>query len=382
MKDLLKMKRRDFLLSSIAAGAAAAAVVGSSTASAGDPMKIGEIGTEAKVKDLPRVTQTLVAPPMLPEHDQVAKGGPKVVEVVLDVEEKEIEIKPGVFVQAMTFNGTNPGPMMVCHEGDYIELTLRNPQSNSMTHNIDFHASTGALGGGGLTHVAPGQECVLRIKCDRPGVFVYHCAPGGIMIPYHVVAGMYGALMVLPRDGLKDTKGNPARYDKAYYIGEQGWYVPKDKATGKYKRFSSPIAAMGDTLKVMEGLNPTHITFNGKVGALTGKGAMSAKVGETVLFLHSQANEDTRIHLIGGHGDLVWPGGSFNNTPTVDRETWSVLGGEAGAAMYTFKQPGVYAYVNHNLIEAVMLGALGHVSVEGKWNNDLMEQVKKAGPIT
>jgi nitrite reductase (NO-forming) len=45
------------------------------------------------------------------------------------------------------------------------------------------------------------------------------------------------------------------------------------------------------------------------------------------------------------------------------------------AAIYTFKQPGIYAYVNHNLIEAIMLGGAAHVSVEGEWNNDLMEQV-------
>ena len=382
MKDLIKMERRDFLLSTIAAAAtASAAVVSSSAALADDVVKVGEIGIEANVKDLERVTQKLVNPPFLPEHDQVAKTGPKVVQVTLEVEEKEIEVKPGVFAQAMTFNGTNPGPMMVVHEGDYLELTLKNPKTSSMTHNIDFHASTGALGGGGLTHVNPGQQTVLRIKCDRAGVFVYHCAPGGVMIPFHVVSGMYGALLVLPREGLKDNKGKSVTYDKVYYIGEQGWYIPQDE-TGKFKRYKSAIMAMADTLKVMEGLTPTHITFNGKVGALTGDNTMKAKVGETVLFLHSQANEDTRIHLIGGHGDLVWPGGSFNNTPTVDRETWSVLGGEAGAAMYTFRQPGVYAYVNHNLIEAVMKGALAHVSVEGKWNNDLMEQVQKAGPIT
>jgi nitrite reductase (NO-forming) len=32
--------------------------------------------------------------------------------------------------------------------------------------------------------------------------------------------------------------------------------------------------------------------------------------------------------------------------------------------------------VNHNLIEAVNLGATAHVVVEGNWNNDLMEQVQ------
>jgi nitrite reductase (NO-forming) len=138
---------------------------------------------------------------------------------------------------------------------------------------------------------------------------------------------------------------------------------------------------MADTLEVMKTLTPTHMTFNGKVGALTGDNAMKAKVGETVLFLHSQANRDTRIHLIGGHGDLVWPGGSFDNTPSVDRETWSVNSGEAGAAIYTFKQPGPYAYVNHNLIEAIIFGAAAHVTVEGEWNSNLMEQVQNPSPI-
>ena len=341
---------------------------------------IANVGTEASLQDLERVKQTLVAPPFLPKHQQQYSGKLRIIEMEMVIEEKEIEIEPDVFVQAMTFNGTNPGPMMVVHEGDYVELTLKNPKTNFLLHNIDFHASTGALGGGALTKVAPGEQVTLRFKADKPGTYIYHCAPGGIMVPYHVVSGMYGAIMILPRDGLKDAKGNQVTYDKAYYIGEQGWYIPQDEK-GEYKRYPNAIVSMNDTLKVMKGLVPTHVTYNGKKGALTGKNAMKAKVGETVLFIHSQANEDSRIHLIGGHGDLVWPGGSFNNTPTVDRETWHVNGGEAVAAIYTFKQPGLYAYLNHNLIEAFMLGGAAHVVVEGKWNNDLMEQVEKPGLI-
>lgn len=104
-------------------------------------------------------------------------------------------------------------------------------------------------------------------------------------------------------------------------------------------------------------------------------------MGEKVLFIHSQANRDTRPHLIGGHGDLVWSGRSFSDVPATDLETWLVAGGSAAAALYQFKQPGLYAYVNHNLIEAVMLGAVAHVKVEGKWNNDLMRQTAKPGPV-
>ena len=114
---------------------------------------------------------------------------------------------------------------------------------------------------------------------------------------------------------------------------------------------------------------------------MTGANALTAKVGDTLLLIHSQGNEDSRPHLIGGHGDLVWEGGSFNDAPVTDRETWFIPGGSAVAALYKFKQPGVYVYLNHNLIQAIQLGAAAHIVVEGEWNNDLMEQVKAPSAI-
>ncbi|MFV2051572.1 copper-containing nitrite reductase [Aliiroseovarius sp. YM-037] len=326
------------------------------------------------LSSLKRVKRKLVAPPFVHEHEQVASEGPVVVEFEMMIVEQEMQIADDTYLQAMTFNGSMPGPLMVVHEGDYVELTLYNPPQNLMQHNIDFHAATGALGGGSLTLVNPGEKTVLRFKATRPGTFVYHCAPGGPMIPWHVVSGMSGAIMVLPRDGLKDDKGNPVSYDRVYYIGENDFYIPKDE-DGNYKRFADVGESYPDTLDVMNGLIPTHVTFNGAVGALTGENALKAEQGEKVLFVHSQANRDSRPHLIGGHGDLVWEAGKFNNVPDRDLETWFIRGGSAGAALYEFLQPGVYAYVNHNLIEAVNLGATAHVLVGGDWNNDLMEQV-------
>ena len=200
------------------------------------------------------------------------------------------------------------------------------------------------------------------------------------MIPWHVVSGMNGAIMVLPRDGLRDAEGKPVTYDKAFYIGEQDFYLPRD-TNGKYKEYPMPIAGLGDMLEVMKTLTPTHVVFNGAVGALTGEKALTAKVGDRILFIHAQANRDSRPHLIGGHADLVWQGGSFTDTPATNLETWFVAGGSAVAMLYRFRQPGLYVYLNHNLIEAILLGAAAHVNVEGEWNNDLMEQVKKPGPI-
>lgn len=361
-------------------GTAAAAATLAAVAPGLEAWAAPALGIINPADGLEHVQGKLLVPPAVMAHDQVAKGGPKVVEFKMTIEEKEIIVdNDGTSFQAMTFNGSMPGPTMVVHEGDYLQLTLVNAPTNSLPHNIDFHAATGALGGGALTLISPGEQTTLRFKATKPGTFVYHCAPEG-MIPWHVVSGMSGTVMVLPRAGLKDGKGTPIRYDRIYTIGEFDLYIPKDE-TGNYKSYESPVDSYSDTLEVMRGLVPTHVVFNGKVGSLTGENAMTAKVGETVMFVHSVANRDTRPHLIGGHGDYVWETGGFANAPQVGLETWFVRGGSAGAAIYTFRQPGIYAYVNHNLIEATELGAAAHVKVEGEWDDDLMSQISAPGPI-
>lgn len=369
MSDTFQITRRSILAGAALAGAVAP-MFSTSPAQAAAPVAAAPVD----ISTLPRVKVELLTPPHVHAHSQKAEGGPKIVEFTLTIEEKKIIVDDdGTEVNAMTFNGSVPGPMMVVHQDDYVELTLINPETNTLQHNIDFHAATGGLGGGALTVVNPGERAVLRFKATRAGVFVYHCAPPG-MVPWHVTSGMNGAIMVLPRDGLKDGKGNSLPYDKVYYVGEQDFYVPKDK-DGKYLKYETAGDAYDDVLKVMRTLTPSHIVFNGAIGALTGDNALKAEVGDRVLILHSQANRDTRPHLIGGHGDYVWATGKFLNAPDVDQETWFIPGGAAGAAYYTFMQPGIYAYVNHNLIEAFELGAAAHFKVTGEWNNDLMTAV-------
>jgi nitrite reductase (NO-forming) len=326
------------------------------------------------------VKQELVAAPMLPKFDQVDKDDPKVIDITLTAEEKKIEIAPGDSIWAFTYNGAVPGPIIVAHQNDFIELTLKNPATNTQQHNIDFHAATGEMGGGDISLINPGQEVKFRFRCTRTGVFVYHCAPGGSMVPIHVTSGMNGVIMVLPRDGLKDENGNPVKFDKAYYIAEQDFYLPKDK-DGKVMNIATPQQSVQEIGESIKTLMPTNIVFNGRQGALLGKNAMTAAVGENVLFITSQANRDTRFHLIGGHADLYWPGGKFNNKPYTDFETWAVPAGSAAAALYKFREPGTYVFLNHNLIEAFDYGAIAQIKVSGNWDSTLMKQIEKPSPI-
>lgn len=390
---LTATSRRNVLRGSVLAGAAA---MTGSLAAAGplrqptapprsispDPLVLRvqqqqmESAKPVDLSGLERVKQKLVRPPFAPKHDQVAQGDPKIVEIEMVVDERlmVVDEDTGASIWAMTYNGSVPGPLIIVHQDDFVEVTLKSLARNQLEHNIDFHSSTGALGGGALTHIYPGEETVLRWKATKPGVFTYHCAPGGAMIPYHVCHGMNGAVMVLPRDGLKDGDGNLLSYDQIVYIGEQDYYLPRND-DGTFKTYANAGDDYAESLEAMRTLTPTHSVFNGSVGALTGTNALRGKVGETVLMVHNQANRDTRPHLIGGHGNFVWEAGSFSDAPQTGLETWFIRGGSAGAAMYTFEQPGVYAYVNHNLIEAAILGATAHFVVDGEWDNALMEQI-------
>jgi len=127
----------------------------------------------------PRRWVKLVTPPFVHEHDQVATTGPEIIEFEMTFIEKELQVVDDAWMQALTFNGSVPGPLMVVHEGDYVGLTTYNPPENALQHNIDLHAATGALGGAQLTLVSPGEKAVLRFRATRPGVYAYHCAPGG-----------------------------------------------------------------------------------------------------------------------------------------------------------------------------------------------------------
>src|SRR6202042_3379838 len=98
--------------------------------------------------NLPRQQVDLVAPPFVHTHEQATGEGPTIMQFTITIVEKEILVDdPGTKLQAMTFNGSIPGPMLVVHEGDYVEVTLVNPDTNAMPHNIDFHSAAGAGGG-------------------------------------------------------------------------------------------------------------------------------------------------------------------------------------------------------------------------------------------
>ena len=151
----MKTSRRNVLRGSLLAGAAAMTgtapmAARGAPADRPTPCRAASQGrrratadSTAKPADLSgytRVKQELVAPPFAPAHEQVATGGPKIIEITMDTTEKlmVVDEDTGASVWALTYNGSVPGPLIICHEGDMVELTLRNPADSMMEHNIDF----------------------------------------------------------------------------------------------------------------------------------------------------------------------------------------------------------------------------------------------------
>ena len=113
--------------------------------------------------------------------------------------DRDIEIAPGMFFPAWTYNGQVPGPTIRATEGDRVKVTFRN--SGSHPHSIHFHGwhmpeMDGALPG---QEVFPGETFVYEFDADPFGLHLYHCHT--VPLKRHIHKGLYGTFIIDPREG-------------------------------------------------------------------------------------------------------------------------------------------------------------------------------------
>jgi nitrite reductase (NO-forming) len=294
---------------------------------------------------LPVITQELVAPPQLPP--QITRKTAAHVVVNLTVEEVQREIAPGTLYTFWTFGGTVPGKMIRVREGDTVELHLQNLPDNKLPHNIDLHAVTGPGGGAAQTLIAPGNEASFTFKALNPGLYVYHCATAPVGM--HVANGMYGMILVEPKEGM-------SKVDKEYYVMQGDFYT-----TGAYR---APGAQAFDQQKAIDE-KPTYVVFNGADGALTGANALTAKTNEKVrmFFGVGGPNITSSFHIIGAIFDKVYFEGGTHFQEQV--QTTMVPAGGSAIVEFTPRVPGNLTLVDHSLTRAFNKGAIGLLTVSG-----------------
>jgi FtsP/CotA-like multicopper oxidase with cupredoxin domain len=112
--------------------------------------------------------------------------------------DREIEIAPGIFFPAWTYNGQVPGPTLRATEGDRVRVTFVNQGSHP--HTIHFHGWHPPEMDGSLPEheVQPGQRFVYEFDADPFGLHLYHCHASPLK--RHIHKGLYGVFIVDPRE--------------------------------------------------------------------------------------------------------------------------------------------------------------------------------------
>lgn len=290
------------------------------------------------------LTQAPAVPPAIKRAEQA--------KVVVNLEVKEItkRLADGVEYPFWTFGGEVPGKFIRIREGDEVEFHLHNDPSSKMPHNIDLHSVTGPGGGAVSSFTAPGHSSQFSFQALNAGLYVYHCATAPVGM--HVANGMYGLILVEPKEGLPPV-------DHEYYVMQGEFYTP-----GK---FGEEGLQSFDMDKAVDE-KPSYVVFNGAVGALSGDRALTAQVGEKVrLYIgNGGPNLSSSFHVIGLIFDTVYQEGG--SAPTHNVQTTVVPPGGGAIVEFTAKVPGNYTLVDHALFRAFNKGATGTLTVSGPDN--------------
>lgn len=101
-------------------------------------------------------------------------------------------------VDALTFNGTSPGPTLRVHQGDLVIVTLVNHSSTPTSihwHGIRVPNSSDGVSGVTQNAVKPGTSYIYRFFANDPGTYWYHSHQYSYQ---QTDQGLYGALIVDP----------------------------------------------------------------------------------------------------------------------------------------------------------------------------------------
>ena len=231
----------------------------------------------------------------------------------------------GVTRDAMTFNGTVPGPLIHLREGDDVTIRVTNTMDEDTSvhwHGFIVPFEYDGVPGVNFPGIAPGETFTYRFKVRQNGTYWYHSHTG-----YQENQGLYGPIVIEPASG-KD----PFEYDRDVIVVLSDWpesdpavQFDKLKKMGaeyfNYQRrtfgdFVRDIAEDGlvETLRgrvawAEMGMTPDdllNITDHGYVYALNGH---AAEANWTALFT---PGERVRVRVISAcamtHYDVRVPG--------------------------------------------------------------------------
>jgi nitrite reductase (NO-forming) len=224
--------------------------------------------------------------------------------------------------------------------GDTIRVHLVNPETSSVAHSIDFHASQVAWNDE-MTSINPGEEKIYEWTADYAGVWMYHCGTAPAL--HHIANGMYGMVIVEPTEGLPPVDAEFAVVQSEWYLGPQGEPASLSKAAA-----AAPA--------------PDYVVWNGVANQYVDH-PMAVGTGDRVrvFVLNAGPSVDSSFHVVGTifssvikEGVRLTPGNPGNfGSQAVD------LSPAQGAIVeMVMPEDGLYPMVTH-AFNFVGRGALG-----------------------
>ncbi|HYK52119.1 MAG TPA: multicopper oxidase domain-containing protein [Candidatus Eremiobacteraceae bacterium] len=250
-----------------------------------------------------------------------------VVHVDLVLLDRDVEIAPDMHYRAWTFNGTVPGPVIHAKVGDTIDVTLTNKAM--MGHSIDFHA---ALAPPNIAYqtVKPNHTLHFSWVAEYPGAFMYHCGTPPVLA--HISNGMYGEIVIDPKDGWGD--------DAQDYVFVQSEFYPT-LMPGSDDDYFGDLAKMKSAMAEV-------VTFNG-VAFRYRENPLPIKVGKLVRVFVVDAGPShfSAFHVVGTIFSRVLMDGNPANV-TTGVQTIPIPPGGGAVGEFTVQQAGMYPFVTHS----------------------------------
>jgi nitrite reductase (NO-forming) len=310
------------------------------TAGAQSDVKVPTVSSEVSTT---AANFAIPAPQSNPEMLPPLPAG-NTVTVNLVLLDRIVTIAPGIKYKAWTFNGTVPGPVIHAQVGDTIDVTLTNRAM--MGHSIDFHAALAPPDVAYQT-VQPGKTLHFSWVARYPGAFLYHCGTPPVLA--HISNGMYGAIIVDPKDGW----GSDAH---SFVLVQSEFYpAPYPGAPGVF---------YGDLAK-MKTATADVVTFNGLAFRYRAN-PLQIKAGELVRVFVVDAGPShfSAFHIVGTLLSRVFLDGNPSNL-LAGMQTAAIPPGGGAVVEFTVQQAGTYPVVTHSFGDADA-GALGLFKATGE----------------
>lgn len=221
------------------------------------------------------------------------------VKVEIPVIEKDLVVdNKGTTRRAWTFGGTIPGPLVRVTEGDEVDFTLVNREANENSHSMDFHAAVADVLDE-FASVKPGEKKRFKFKAEHPGVFIYHC--GADSMAEHISRGMYGVIIVDPKEGYSKAFPEP---DREYVLVQGDLFEAGISAEDRAMNKRWVGALVNGKLFHYDPVHDPNASLT-----------LEAEPGERVriYFVNAMINEAAAFHPIAGIWERVWDNGNPNN---------------------------------------------------------------------